>query len=182
MCCLWRTPSTQCRSRFRFQKKKPFCCCCHCGWKWWGDQPSRQRGKDLSWIWTFQMALYSIVDMDERDQMLTTNCIYKIFSWKRVLYCWHLRNNEVWVKIPNQTVSTGEIITKWNDLFLTWDPTRLVWTCQRQILIWPVWTYIFSQKKELSLWEKHETTVKVQQHNRHPTSLGQSLDSGHCSL
>ena len=26
-----------------------------------------------------QMALYSIVDMDERDQMLTTNCIYKIF-------------------------------------------------------------------------------------------------------
>ena len=51
---------------------------------------------------SLQMALYSIVDMNERDQMLTTNC---------------------------------EIITKWSDIFLTWDPekynnitdTRLPW-------------------------------------------------------
>ena len=51
---------------------------------------------------SLQMALYSIDDMNERDQMLTTNC---------------------------------EIITKWRDIFLTWDPqtynnitdTRLPW-------------------------------------------------------
>ena len=30
----------------------------------------------LQMILFLQMALYSIVDMDERDQMLTTNCIF----------------------------------------------------------------------------------------------------------
>ena len=51
---------------------------------------------------TLQMALYHIVDMNERAQTLTTNC---------------------------------EIITKWHDVFLMWDPedydniqdTRLPW-------------------------------------------------------
>ena len=40
---------------------------------------------------TLQLALYHIVDMNERAQTLTTNC---------------------------------EIITKWHDVFLMWDPAR----------------------------------------------------------
>ena len=74
MSSLWRMLWTQCKSLFRWLIP-------------WYPSPNAFYSWFLGWypvvlnhmhhnILFLQMALYSIVDMDERDQMLTTNCIF----------------------------------------------------------------------------------------------------------
>ena len=79
---------------------------------------------------SLQLALYHIVDMNEKAQVcaefakknthLETNYMVDFGGTNYTVdFFWRT----IYMVDPNQTLTTNcEVITKWNDVFLVWDP------------------------------------------------------------
>ena len=77
---------------------------------------------------SLQLALYHIVDMNEKAQVcaefakkkhLETNDMVDFFGTNYMVDFF----GTIYMVDSNQTLTTNcEVITKWNDVFLVWDP------------------------------------------------------------